>query len=218
MNIKNWSTPVDIKIAILLTVFLLGCESTGVFGWSFKKRTTDRTNPEIVYDAFSGSAVLGYFTTGAEIGEKINSLGYHTRISYYLTKIKAIAQAPNKKVWYSLSHGKDGNLDFHGIVTPTDFSNLGLDYILVYLSACYSYTAKEAWKTVFKADAFVGYQGPADKGLAVGFDKEFFSHLTEHKTVSDAFGAAWQKYRNTGLFDDGNGQPDYDGGNIVVQK
>ena len=140
----------------------------------------------------------------AEMKGLIDNLGYTTLEEEPPTKASAIAAAPGRFVWYSLSHGgTDKNDRFvclcfgrwdNDLLYPKDLP-ADLHYTLVFLNGCTSASGDGgAFANAFGAEAYVGWLHSIDNPVAKGFAVYFMEALKGHKTVGQAVTAAVNKF------------------------
>lgn len=142
----------------------------------------------------------------------IDNLGYITLKEEPPTKASAVAAAPRRLVWYSLSDGgEDDDERFvclcfgwtgNDLLYPEDLP-ADLHYTLVFANGCKSASGDGlAFANAFGADAYVGWRDQIACGAAVSFANPFVEALKGGQTVGqavtttiDSFGVGSWLYR-----------------------
>jgi hypothetical protein len=160
--------------------------------------------------AFAGRRLFGWSDSHIEgIAAALESMSYQTETDQSVSEANAIAAAPDRLVWYTLSHGLvDSNnffkaLDYGDEFFPADVP-LGVDYRLVFLNGCCSAqlgsgSNAEPFKNAFDADVYIGWKNTISSSIAAGFASEFFAHLDGNKTISQAISDALSTYTPGGF-------------------
>jgi hypothetical protein len=149
------------------------------------------------HGAYSGNDFwINYRGRAAEIKGLIDNLGYVTLKEEYPTKESAVAAAPGREVWYSLSDGGvDAQERFLCLCFGINGGDLlyaadlpgGLAYRLVFRNGCKSGTGDgPVFAQKFGTQAYVGWKEEIAVGPAVCFAKAFFAALKGRKTVAQA--------------------------------
>jgi hypothetical protein len=154
-------------------------------------------NTEGQHAAYSGNDFwINYRGHAADIKGLIDNLGYVTLKEEYPTKDSAVAAAPSREVWYSLSDGGvDAQERFVCLCFGINGGDLlyaadlpgGLAYRLVFLNGCKSATGDgPVFAQKFGTQAYVGWKKEIAQGAAVPFAKAFFAALKGRNTVGQA--------------------------------
>jgi hypothetical protein len=179
--------------------------------------------------AYSGNAWWGsQWGHASEIKALIDDLGYDTLKEEPPTKASAIAAAPPRVVWYSLSDGREESGRFVALCfgytgwDPLYAADLpgDLHYVLVFANACKSATGDGlAFANKFGAAAYLGWIDTVGNSAAVDFSKKFFANLKGRRTVGQAVNMTIESYQQGSL---GRSEAEkirvLRGGNVVVEQ
>lgn len=162
---------------------------------------------EMARKAYAANACwIKWWGHANEMRGLINNLGYITLAEEPPSKASAVAAAPGRVVWYSLSHGGvDGSGKYalwFGLWDgdPLNAEDLPADlhYTLVFANACKSASEGSAFVGAFGADAYVGWRGSFDNWVGVAFAKSFFGALKGRQTVQQAVTAGIDSFEYGG--------------------